>query len=222
MDQEGFDFLGFHFLKCYSNNSHKLVPYMWPSQKAMKSVRKKIHEITDRKWLCKTLQEIIKFLNPVIRGWRNYFRVGNSTKKLDQLDQYVWHQLWRWMRARKGSRGHWNERVFDAIMAHGGLEDFYQNGKCVNSWKPQEEGCRRAGWGKTSCPVRCGRGWKPDMVMVLRHSRRKQGDNELPNLNPGAIPWPYLEVCFSGCEDHQNGTICGDEALGKISVSRCV
>jgi len=133
MDQEGFDFLGFHFLKCYSNNSHKLVPYMWPSQKAMKSVRKKIHEITDRKWLCKTLQEIIKFLNPVIRGWRNYFRVGNSTKKLDQLDQYVWHQLWRWMRARKGSRGHWNERVFDAIMAHSGLEDFYQNGKCVNS-----------------------------------------------------------------------------------------
>jgi len=31
-----------------------------------------------------------------------------------------------------------------------------------------------------------------------------------------------LKYVFYCCEDHQNGTIRGDEALGKISVSRCV
>ncbi len=31
-----------------------------------------------------------------------------------------------------------------------------------------------------------------------------------------------LKHFFSGCEDHQDGTICNDETLGKISVSRWI
>ncbi len=131
MNREGFDFLGFHFHKFRSSNTHKLLPYMWPGEKAMKAVRKKIHGLTDRKWLSKTLQEIIQFLNPIIRGWRNYFRSGNSTKKLQQLDRYLRYRLWQWARGRIGSRGHWNESVFKILMEKSGLEYFYQSGKCV-------------------------------------------------------------------------------------------
>lgn len=133
MNKEGFDYLGFHFHKMRAKNTGKLVPYMWPGEKAMKMIRKKIHGITNRKRLSKTLQEIIKYLNPVIRGWRNYFRSGNSTKKLQQLDMYLWQRLWRWARKRTGSRGHWNDRVFDAVIAQSGLEHFYQSRICVNS-----------------------------------------------------------------------------------------
>jgi group II intron reverse transcriptase/maturase len=132
MSHEGFDFLGFHFHKHRSKNTHKLVPYMYPGPKAMKSVRKKIHEITDRKGLSKSPQEIIQFLNPVIRGWRNYYCTGNSTNKLQRLDRYLWQRLQRWARMKKGSRGHWNESVFEAMMTISGLEYFYQNGKCAN------------------------------------------------------------------------------------------
>lgn len=32
-------------------------------------------------------------LNPLIRGWRNYFQHGNSTKRFKQLDDYVWMKL---------------------------------------------------------------------------------------------------------------------------------
>jgi hypothetical protein len=131
MSQEGFDFLGFHFRKYKSRNTQKLMPYMCPNQKAMKSVRKKMHDITDRKWLSKKPQEIIEFLNPVIRGWRNYFRCGNSTWKFNQLDQYLWHRLRRWTRLRIGSRGHWSESAFKTMMEKSGLEYFYQSGICV-------------------------------------------------------------------------------------------
>jgi group II intron reverse transcriptase/maturase len=131
MYREGFDFLGFHFHKHKSKNTQKLVPYMWPSQKAMKSMRMKIHEITERKWMSKTQQEIIQFLNPVIRGWRNYFRAGNSTMKLYQLDQYIMYRLWRWAKMQKGSRGHWNGSVFMTMIENSGLEYFYQRGICV-------------------------------------------------------------------------------------------
>jgi group II intron reverse transcriptase/maturase len=132
MDKEGFDFLGFHFHKGKSKNTHKIMPFNWPSQKAMKAVRKKIHEISERKQLCDTPEEVIQSLNPVIRGWRNYFRCGNSTEKLRQLDKYVRYRLQRWARGRKGSRGHWNEHVFDIWIAESGLEYFYRSGICAN------------------------------------------------------------------------------------------
>ncbi len=133
LKQEGFDFLGFHFFhRSKSKTTHRFVPYMWPGQKAMDVVQKKLHAITERKQLYLTPQEIIQELNLIIRGWRNYFRIGNSTKKLEQLDRCVWHRMRRWARLRKGSRGHWNEQVFEALMNNSGLEHFYQRGICVN------------------------------------------------------------------------------------------
>lgn len=132
MGREGFDFLGFHFHKMRAKKTHKLLPYIWPSQKAMKTVRKKIHEITERKRLSNPLEEVIKYLNLVIRGWRNYFRIGNSTMKMQDLDRYARQRLEQWVRSQKGSRGHWNKRAFETLIARNGLEYFYRSGICVN------------------------------------------------------------------------------------------
>ena len=128
MGCEGFDFLGFHFHKLKSRKSGKLLPYMWPSKKAMKAIRRKIHDITTRKRLSNPLMEVIKYLNRVIRGWRNYFRIGNSTRKLQQLDQYVQERLRRWVRSLKRR---WSEKSYLLLMAQSGLEYFYQTGICV-------------------------------------------------------------------------------------------
>lgn len=131
MGQDGFDFLGFHFHKKKSKKSNKLLPYNWPSSKAMMSVRSKIHFITERMRLSNSLSEVIKFLNQVIRGWRNYFRIGNCTLKFQQLDRYVRSRLEQWVRAKLGSRGHWDELAFRASMTEHGLEYFYLNGVCA-------------------------------------------------------------------------------------------
>jgi len=125
MGQEGFDFLGFHFHKLKSKKRKKLLPYIWPSQKAMKAVREKIRLITTRKRLSNPLTEVIKYLNRVIRGWRNYFRTGNSSRQLQGLDYYVEHRLRRWVNASQGKR-HWKENTFRAMMLSSGLEYFYQ------------------------------------------------------------------------------------------------
>ena len=128
MGQEGFDFLGFHFHKKKSKKSNKLLPYIWASPKAMMSVRSKIHFITERMRLSNSLTEVIKFLNQVIRGWRNYFRIGNCALKFQQLDRFVRYRLEQWVRAKLGSRGHWNELAFRAMMTEHGLEYFYLTG----------------------------------------------------------------------------------------------
>jgi RNA-directed DNA polymerase len=131
MGEEGFDFLGFHFHKLKSKKNGKLLPYIWPSQKAINAVREKIRQITARKRLSNPLEEVIKYLNRVIRGWRNYFRIGNSTKKFQDLDRYVGERLRRWVRWIRGARGRWNEKAFTNLIARSGLEYFFKQGMCV-------------------------------------------------------------------------------------------
>ncbi len=130
MAQEGFDFLGFHFQKLRAKRTGKLLPYMWPSQKAMKAIRREIHALTSRQRLAEGLAAVISQLNPVIAGWRNYFQTGNSTMKLQQLDRYVWQRVRQLVRAKRGSRGHWKEQVFAAWWQGSGLAAFYQPGRC--------------------------------------------------------------------------------------------
>jgi len=131
MGQDGFDFLGFHFHKKKSRKSGKLLPYIWASLKSMMNIRHKIHFITERKRLSNTPDEVIKFLNMVIRGWRNYFRIGNCTLKFQQLDRYVRYRLEQWVRAKIGSRGQWNEVAFRALTTQHGLEFFFRTGICA-------------------------------------------------------------------------------------------
>jgi group II intron reverse transcriptase/maturase len=131
MGQDGFDFLGFHFHKKKSKKSGKLLPYIWASPKSMMNIRRKIHFITERKRLSNTPDEVIKFLNMVIRGWRNYFRIGNCALKFQQLDRYIRYRLEQWIRAKLGSRGQWNEIAFRALITQLGLEFFYKNGICA-------------------------------------------------------------------------------------------
>ena len=96
----------------------------------MKTVRKKLHDITARKRLSNPLSEVVTYLNRVIRGWRGYFRIGNSSQKLIELDSYVRGRLRRWIRTQKGARGRWDERGFERMLARSGLEYFYRAGRC--------------------------------------------------------------------------------------------
>ena len=45
---------------------------------------------------------MIADLNPVLRGWGNYFRTGNAANKFNQIDRYVAWRLRGLMRKRYG------------------------------------------------------------------------------------------------------------------------
>jgi len=59
----------------------------------MQTVREKIRQQTERTRLRVDLGELVGTLTRIIRGWRAYFAIGNSTKKLADLDRYVWLRL---------------------------------------------------------------------------------------------------------------------------------
>lgn len=128
LKQEGFEFLGFHFQKVISKNSGKLVPLMWPGRKSMNAVRNQIRQRTDRSALGTPLAEIVTRLNPIIRGWRNYFVVGHSMTQLRTLDRYVWYRLWKSAAARHGFRGCLTMPEFKNWFTQSGVEYFYLPG----------------------------------------------------------------------------------------------
>ena len=91
--KQGFDFLGCHLRKRMSGliweRERRRVYFLhrWPSAKSMKRVRQKVRELTDRRWSgVKDVRKLIANLNPVLRGWGEYFRTGNAAKKFNQLD----------------------------------------------------------------------------------------------------------------------------------------
>jgi group II intron reverse transcriptase/maturase len=91
---DGFDFLGFHIRLVRSWKTGKYSCQQWPSRRAMISLRGKIREITAPRWrLQEPIDIIVKELNPVLRGWCNYFRWGNSSRHFDRIDRHVRERL---------------------------------------------------------------------------------------------------------------------------------
>jgi RNA-directed DNA polymerase len=92
--KEGFDFLGFHMRKVESWRWRgKWYLQRWPSARAMSSIRTKIRALTDRRYSGQPIAAAVERLNPVLRGWGNYFRDGNSARKFTQIDSYVHERL---------------------------------------------------------------------------------------------------------------------------------
>jgi RNA-directed DNA polymerase len=91
----------------------------------MKRVRTRVKELTDsRRNGVKDVDVLIHALNPVLRGWGNYFRTGNAARKFLSLDKYVVRRLnlFRWKRYRRhakpGQRLNWTREEYETHGLH--------------------------------------------------------------------------------------------------------
>ncbi len=128
--REGLDFLGCHFRARMSGRIweqrriRRYYLHRWPSQRAMKRLRDKIRDRTGRNRVGQDIREVIADINPVLRGWGNYFRTGNAAAKFRQADSYVEFRLRRLMikkrgrNLRAGQAGAWTEEWFNGHGLH--------------------------------------------------------------------------------------------------------
>jgi hypothetical protein len=106
--QQGFDFLGCHLHKRMSGKVWALKQqrvyflHRWPSQRSMQRIRQRVKELTPRGRCHDDIRNVIADLNPVLRGWANYFRTGNAAKRFNRIDNYVWRRLTMLRIQRKG------------------------------------------------------------------------------------------------------------------------
>ncbi len=96
--REGFDFLGWNIRKYHD----KLL--MKPSKANVKAHLDKIREVIKGNKTAKQAN-LIRLLNPVLRGWANYHSHVVAKKTFGKVDTYVWSMLWQWAVRRHPNKG---------------------------------------------------------------------------------------------------------------------
>ncbi|MDQ3223826.1 MAG: group II intron reverse transcriptase/maturase, partial [Gemmatimonadota bacterium] len=97
---EGFDFLGFRIQRKHRRGTNKRHVYTYPSKKALASIIDKVRTLTRRSWH-RDLVTLLRRLNPVLRGWCNYFRHGASKRAFGYVDSFAWRRIINWLRKRQ-------------------------------------------------------------------------------------------------------------------------
>jgi len=116
-DGEGsFDFLSFHhqMVESFSKPGWYFLA-RWPSAAATKAARQKIRELTDRRRLWLSAEDVVADLGRFLTGWAGYFRHGNSTTQFHKLDLYTAERLARSIGKRHKAKrpiayGYWRLR----------------------------------------------------------------------------------------------------------------
>jgi RNA-directed DNA polymerase len=87
----------------------------------MARVRARVRALTPRSRCHADLRRVIADVNPVLRGWAQYFRTGNAADKFMQIDRYVEDRLRALLLKRAGSRIRaaraetWRRPFFEAL-----------------------------------------------------------------------------------------------------------
>jgi RNA-directed DNA polymerase len=113
----GFEFLGFKIQRGKGRfklphgriksklNRHGL--YAIPTQKSVDRFKDQIRACTQRRVPLR-MGELIKQINPIIRGWGNYYCRSNVRKRFAQLDRWIVRRLWS-HRTRRWRNTGWKE-----------------------------------------------------------------------------------------------------------------
>ena len=94
----GFNFLGFNIRKF----SGKLL--IKPSKENINSIKRKIKDTVKRRKQVKQ-DELIRILNPIIRGWANYHRHVVSKEIFSNMNNFIFWTIWSWAKRRHNNKG---------------------------------------------------------------------------------------------------------------------
>jgi RNA-directed DNA polymerase len=116
--KEGFDFLGFTIRHYPAPQTRKLgyKLLITPSKKAVKDKRKEWGDIW-RRLKGSPVQAVLDQLNPVIRGWSNYYRTVVSSTLFGKLDHWMFDRQVRYVnhRHRRKPRAWKKERYWGKL-----------------------------------------------------------------------------------------------------------
>lgn len=112
-NKPGFDFLGFRIFqfkagKCLSGRyKDRLLGFktrITPSHESRKRHYESISQVID-KYKGQTQSALITKLNPIIKGWCNYYKPFQSGKHFGKVYSLIYWKLWKWAKRRHPNKG---------------------------------------------------------------------------------------------------------------------
>jgi len=109
--ENGFDFLGFN-VRTYNG---KLLIH--PAADRVKRLMQKIDDLLKR-YRSISPQILIDKLNPILRGWANYYRYVSSSATFAKIAHWLWGKLWHWAcrRHQKKNKAWIKQKYFFRIL----------------------------------------------------------------------------------------------------------
>lgn len=121
---ETFDFLGFEY-RLIKMEKRKMI-LIKPKKKKVQALRDKVREHI-KSHNNQNVYQMVKGLNPILRGWVNYYRIGHSSKEFSQIRQWVEQKVRRFVRKSQGRKGYgWKEWSSKVVYEQWGLYNDYQ------------------------------------------------------------------------------------------------
>src|SRR5215471_2210206 len=125
---ESFSFLGFEYRRIQSRN-RVWRPYYAPKLKKRTALFAKLREVF-RQNVSQPVGKVIDEINPILRGWVNYFRVGHSNRCFSMVKHWVEKKIRRHlMRSRQRSGMGWKRWSREWIYGALGLFNDYRVGR---------------------------------------------------------------------------------------------
>ena len=230
---EGFEFLGFRIQRQRKRGSSKRFVYTWPSKKSLTSITAKVKTIS-KQGTNKPLSDLLRQLNPVLRGWTNYFRHAVSKATFGYLHQYTWLRVVGWLR-RKHRRTNWKTLRRRYLSQrwwpeHDGTALFdcravpvtryrYRGTAIPTPWSGDDQQHRITQPGTGSWRAGCG-------------GSRTSGSGSGPGKRTGrktdtaprpdsTSPWPPSMTCAAGSSTHRPGTAAAPATRCTGSAACC-
>jgi RNA-directed DNA polymerase len=122
---ESFTFLGFEYRRILSFNQ-KWRPYYAPKLKKRTALYEKLREVF-RQHVSWPVEVVIAKINPILRGWVNYFRVGHSSICFGVVKRWVEEKVRRHLMRARGRKGFgWTRWSSEWLYGQLGLFNNYQ------------------------------------------------------------------------------------------------
>jgi group II intron reverse transcriptase/maturase len=130
---DGFDFIGFNFVKRRSPTSGKNTIYIFPAKSAQQKIRNRLKFLTSRRAPISP-KAFVEMVNPIVTGWANYYRHTNASQAFRGLQRFVNIRFRRYLTQRSKGRGFgWkrfpNSKLYAMGLAYigSGLLDYMRN-----------------------------------------------------------------------------------------------
>ncbi len=131
---ERFGYVGFDCRLAWSRRGNRFL-LKTPKQKKRVAIMEKIREVLQGAGRM-SVQAVIQRINPILRGWVNYFRIGHASKTFRYVRWYVERRIRRLALRKKLRHGFgWKRWSSGVVYGKWGLYDDYR----VHYYRPLRE-----------------------------------------------------------------------------------
>ena len=142
---DGFIFLGFQIQRV-KNHENRWVIHLRPSPESKSRIKRRLKELTTRKWFWMDEYTRLNTMNSVIRGWSEYYKHTTLVKDIEEIARYAHYRYQYWLYKKYNKRYLYKTRTTTYLNRNRWYATLKIDGKTktVYQWKPTKAELKRS------------------------------------------------------------------------------